>query len=385
MMLESLMDVLLLFGLGFLGWLLFSRFHFPAPAFFGTIFTVGAIRILGYPLPLSPPSLSLLVQILLGMYVGSKVTRSTVKEFKTMIIPAVIIVTWALSIVFLLGYFLSRVTYLDPITAILASSIGGLPEMTVIALAVGADLAVIIIMQTFRIIATIFTFPLILNLWMKRENNKYPSSELAGPVSAEPESGHISNELPGRAWLKQWGVVKDHLIREKIAVVFTTTTKVFFSLAVAAVGGSLLMALGVPAGGMVGSMFFVAVAALLGAPVVTPSEKITGFLLVGVGLMVSDNLSYDTITVLMTGSIFTPVIVSTIIIFISSILVAYLIYRLTNWDFPTCFLAAAPGGFTIMTALAIRYNKDPFRVSMLHLCRLLAIKSIVPFVFMIYF
>jgi uncharacterized membrane protein AbrB (regulator of aidB expression) len=45
-------------------------------------------------------------------------------------------------------------------------------------------------------------------------------------------------------------------------------------------------------------------------------------------------------------------------------------------------LAAAPGGFTIMTVLAVKYNKNPFQVSMLHLVRLLAIKSVVPLVFL---
>jgi uncharacterized membrane protein AbrB (regulator of aidB expression) len=47
-------------------------------------------------------------------------------------------------------------------------------------------------------------------------------------------------------------------------------------------------------------------------------------------------------------------------------------------------LAAAPAGFSVMTALAVDYDKDPFRVSMTHLCRLLAVKTIVPFVFMFF-
>jgi uncharacterized membrane protein AbrB (regulator of aidB expression) len=47
----------------------------------------------------------------------------------------------------------------------------------------------------------------------------------------------------------------------------------------------------------------------------------------------------------------------------------------------TCFLSAAPGGFTVIATLAIDYEKDPFAISILHLCRLIVIKTLVPIVF----
>jgi len=62
--------------------------------------------------------------------------------------------------------------------------------------------------------------------------------------------------------------------------------------------------------------------------------------------------------------------------------VAWIIHRLTGWDLPTSLLAAAPGGFTVMTALAIKHDLDPVKISMLHLCRLFTIKMFIPFIFM---
>ncbi|NLC12004.1 MAG: AbrB family transcriptional regulator [Firmicutes bacterium] len=385
-MLEIITSFLFLFFLGCLGWAIFAFLRSPMPALLGSMTLIGALKIAGYSLPVSPSFLPPFVQVVLGLYVGSKLTKDTVRELKTIVLPALIIVIWALSVVFAIGYFLSQVTYLDPVTAILSSSIGGLPEMTIIALAIGADIVVIIIMQSIRMIATAVAFPFIVNLWVKKEKNDsaLTSKELAREEVAEINSRRNAFSFSLKnCWL---------FLKEKTRVsninnlgsFFSSAGRGIFSLAIATAGGVLFLKLGVPAGGMVGAMFFTAIVSLLGVPVVTPSPTAFSFMLVGVGMMVSDNLSPATLATFLSGDILAPVIISNALIFMSSLLVAFFIHKVVGWDFPTSFLAAAPGGFTVMTALAIKYRKNPFRVSMLHLCRLLAIKSVVPFVFMLY-
>ncbi len=372
-LLDTITGLFVLFFLGSLGWALLTPLRVPAPALLGTIVIVGTLRILGYPLPATPEFFSPAVQVFLGLFVGSKVTRDTVNQLKAMIPPALVIVVWALSLVFGMGYFISRITYLDPVTAILSSSVGGLPEMTVIGLDTNADIPAMITIKLVRMLATIFTFPFLVKLVAKndRENNKNISIN----NMEEFENNRKVNTLD-----KIRGKIASFNVKSFLRSALLS----LLSLAIAAAGGLLFINLGVPAGGMVGSMFFVAIANLLRAPVITPSPGVFGFMLVGVGLMVADNIAPETLEAFLTDGIIIPIIISTTLVFLSSFLVAYLIHKLAGWDFTTSFLAAAPGGFTIMTALAIKYNKDPFRVSILHLCRLLAIKSVVPFVFMLY-
>ncbi len=371
-MFETITDLLILFFLGSLGWALFTPLKIPAAALLGTITVVGTLRIAGYPLPMAPDFFSPAVQIFLGLFVGSKVTRDTVNQLKGMIPPALLIVIWALGLVFGMGYFIARITYLDPVTAILSSSVGGLPEMTVIGLDTNADIPAMITIKLARMLATIFTFPFLVKLVV---NNDMEKSNF--PVDNE-EKRSSGNKRSG---LKE---MLNKLVNLDVKLLLISMRLSLMSLGIAAAGGLLLINLGVPAGGMVGSMFFVAAASLLGVPVITPSPRGFGFMLVGVGLMVADNLVPETVDTFLTDGIIVPILISTIIVFITSFLVAFMIHKLAGWDFTTSFLAAAPGGFTIMTTLAIKYNKDPFRVSILHLCRLLAIKSVVPFVFMLY-
>ncbi len=387
-MIQIILDLIFLFFLGSCGWLLFKLLRLPIPALLGTVTLVGFLRVSGYPLPLSPDFLSPFIQIVLGLFVGSKVTRETVREWKTMLPSAAIIIAWALGVVFLLGLILSEFTYLDPVTAILSSSMGGLPEMTVIALSTNADIAVIIIIQTVRMLGTVVAFPFLLNLWMKKNGEK---NEIEAMVHEEEEnktaaglSGLISRLRYQKKSLERLAS-RDKGARDSFLSGLISAGKSILSLVIAGTGGLLFMQAGVPAGAMVGSMFFVAAASLLGLPIVSPAQKYFGFMLVGVGLMISDSFLPGTFGVLLTEDLLLPVVLSTVFIFASSLLVAYAIHRLVGWDFPTSFLAAAPGGFTVMTSLAVKYKKDSFRVSMLHLCRLLAIKSVVPFVFMFFF
>lgn len=375
-MLDLIIEIAVLFGLGSLGWLLFYLLRMPAPALLGTIAVVGALRVLGLPLPESPGFFSPLVQVVLGLYIGSKVTRETVKELKSMVLPAIIIAAWALSVVFLLGTILSRLTYLDPITAMLSSSMGGLPEMTIIALATQADLPVIIVMQAVRMILTMVLFPVILKLWVKKEeaekNQEQSIPEASSNIETLDSRGVKENiSAPDQGFLSY----------ETLSFIKNIIISIIFATA----GGWLFLALGVPAGGMVGATFFVAILSLSGrVRVVPPSNKLFGVMLLAIGLMVTDNLTAGAVEVILTGNILIPIAISTVIIFATSLGVALLIHRVSGWDFPTSFLAAAPGGFTIMVTLAVSYDKNPFRVSILHLCRLLAIKSVVPFVFMFY-
>ncbi len=357
-------NTLLLFLLGGLGWFIFKLLHMPAPAILGSITVIGVLRILDFPLANTPAFFSPFIQILLGVYVGSKINRDTVKELKVLIKPVFIVVVWSLLTVFFLGRLLFSMTSLDLYTSLLSSAMGGLPEMTIIALSTDANIAVIIVMQTARMVSTIALFPYILNFWVKKNDE----SSNSNTNMIEEDSKEKVSKIVKKEELKTW--------------------KLFFwwsfTLAVASLGGYLLLSVGFPAGGMVGGMLFTVVFSLLGFKIQSIPTKAFGVILVGVGIMVSDTITPDTLEIIMSGSLFLPILVMLITVFSTSFLVAFIIHKTTGWDYPTCFLAAAPGGFTVMTALAIKYNKDPFKVSIIHLFRLIGIKVVVPLAFMLF-
>ncbi len=356
--LNLIQDMVILTALGLCGWALLKLLHFPIAPLLGAIIVIGSLRVLDFPIPTSPPFLLPLAQIFLGIFVGSKLNRNTVKQLKEMASPAAIIIIWAIGVAFGLGFILAKLTYLDLYTAILSSSMGGLPEMTVISLATNAKTEIVIVMQASRMIITAVAFPLLLKLFIRNGCNH--GEETRGSSLNEDDA---DADADTNSTQEYW-------------------SRLIITLAAALGGGALFHFLGVPAGAMVGSMVFIAAVSIAGVKVITLSSNIFGLLLMGIGITVADNITQETVSGLMSGSLLFVIILSAVLIFLSSLLVAVLIAKITGWDYPTSFLAAAPAGLMIMTMLAVKYERNPFRVSSLHLCRLIAIKSILPLVFM---
>ena len=375
-------DTVLLFVLGITGWGIFTLLHFPAAPILGALTVIGTLRIVGYPLPPSPEYLLVIIQIMLGCFAGTKINKETVGQLKTIILPAGIIISWSLSVIFFLGILLWTTTPLDLYTSLLSSSMGGLPEMTIIALASGADVTIVVIVQTFRMITTSLIFPFIVKRSIKSHE-------------PELERDYLKKGDNSGSFFLFLTATKDFFTLKKDAFInglnymikkpwdsLCYGTQLLLTLAIASIGGLLFLQLGVPAGGMLGAMFAVGISSLAGIPIQPFPKEFFGYMLVGIGIMVSGSISPEFLEYLTGGGLLFPVLLSTIFTLLTALGVATIIHKVVGWDYPTCFLAAAPGGFTVMTALAVKYGQDSFRVSLLHLCRLIAIKTVVPIVFM---
>ncbi len=404
MFFQTLYDTALLFGLGLFGWFLLSRIRVPAPEIMGPIVLIGVFRALHIELPTAPGLMFPIAQIIIGIFVGSMLDRDSVHQLKTMVLSALVVVTWALAMIVIIGFFLNRYSAMDPPTALLSASMGGLPEISVLAVASGASAAVVIVMQMLRMLGSIVLFPAILERIKNRNHSKNRPGENKPPhpgnlpplhngsrtANSSLYSEHNSNKSgsQGELTLSSLGNgVKKLLDLSKLRRLNLpagqTWLKILSTAAVAAAGGYLLHRLGVPAGLMVGSTFAVAAASVAGMPVSKVSNRLLNILLVAIGITLADNITPEMLHTMARIKFLVPILIATSVMFLSSFGAAWIIFRLTDWDLPTSFLAAAPGGFTVMTALAIKHGLDPFKVSMIHLCRLLAIKMFIPLVIML--
>jgi uncharacterized protein len=372
MSLNSVVDAILLLALGILGWMALAKIRVPAPEVLGPAVLIGALRLMQVELPTSPSYIFPVVQIMIGIFIGSMLNKDSIRNLKPIALAASVIVAWALAVILVIGSLLSRYSALDLYTALLSVSMGGLPEITIIGLASGAGIAVIVTTQMLRLLITIFVFPVILKTIERRKHK-----------TSVDETGALNNRATEKDGDGKGVVQESGIAAEKSRSNGTQWVRIATTAVVATTGGLLFYKLGVPAGLMVGSTIFVAVASVYGIQLSKLSPWLFNLLLVFIGISIADNIDLKTVATLSDIKFLLPIIVATVLIFASSFAVSHLICRITGWDYPSCFLAAAPGGFTMMTALAVQYEIDPFRVSMLHLARLLAIKISLPLIFMI--
>lgn len=402
---ETLFDLIILFAAGLTGWAVFKKLNFPAPEILGPIVLIGTLRALQVDLPQAPSFLFPAAQVVIGVFIGSMLDKNAVRELKSMIPAIVIIVAWSTSLIIIIGFLLMRYSSLDLQTALLSTSVGGLPEISVLAVASNANIAVIIVMQMVRMLLTVAFFPFLIKR-LQEKKDIIPGKKLTGNQvgggnslfkvvendqkdnSGNTEQAKIQQpagkRLSPETLREMAGLfIKKLNSRKNQLTIHGSLFRFISTLGVATAGGLMLNYLQVPAGLMVGSTLFVTLVSTAGMPIYKVPKIAFRLLIITIGINLADNIVPETLSTLARLEFVLPIIIVTATIFASSLGIAYLIHRITGWDYSTCILASAPGGFTVMTALAIQQGLDPFRVSILHVCRLISIKMLLPLIFMI--
>ncbi|MDY6827355.1 MAG: AbrB family transcriptional regulator [Bacillota bacterium] len=381
MFLQTLLDFTILFTIGLIGWFILSLLHLPAVELIGPLILIGTLRALQADLPDAPGFLYPVVQVMIGIYVGSMITWEKIRGLKSIAPAGVVVLLWALAIAFVLGFCLAHYSTIDLYTALLAASMGGLPEITLVAIASGASLAIVIVAQMIRTLGTVIFFPIIFS----RMKNGNPAENSEAENADNASRGKRKTTLP-RTIASYKSRLKNFCSQERIIRRFnaflSSWKRISITLAAAAAGGLILEYAGLPAGLLVGAMVFTAAVSLTGIPTIKLPPRLIDLVLVLMGIVVADNISLATFATLAEPRLLFPILAVTLLMFITSFIMSWVVCRLTGWDYPTSFLAAAPGGFTVITAMAIKHHYNAFNISIIHLCRLLTINILIPVVFL---
>ena len=144
---------------GFIGY----KLRIPAGAMLGSMLAVGIYSTLGFQVYM-PYQVRLGVQIGVGCLLGLSLNRETLKQLKTLILPALIITVSLLICSLVTGFILYKLCKLDIYTAFLSSSAGGMMEITMLAVTMGADGPKVAVLHLVRMITVVSIIPLLLHI-----------------------------------------------------------------------------------------------------------------------------------------------------------------------------------------------------------------------------
>ena len=170
------MQFALLLIAGTAGGLLFAVLHIPGGMMFGAVLAVLALEAAPAPeapevvpvYPLAgnvdihiPPLFHACSQIAIGIVVGNMLTSQMLVEIRNM--AGLMILSTAILVVagFISAFFISRQTGMDPGSAILATSPGGLQAVVGLASDLGSRAPMVMAFQMVRLYAVVFLAPLI--------------------------------------------------------------------------------------------------------------------------------------------------------------------------------------------------------------------------------
>ena len=149
--------------LGAGGGLLFLWANLPGGLISGAMAAVGIAALAGRSLHM-PPILTQTVLVLLGITLGSLVSRQLIQHMSAYPLTIGLLALATFCSTFGSSFYLQRFHGWDQTSALLAGSPGALSQITMLAAEKGADVAAIAVVQTMRVIILTAALPLLLAL-----------------------------------------------------------------------------------------------------------------------------------------------------------------------------------------------------------------------------
>jgi len=330
----NLLKTLETLGIGAAGGLLFLWAGLPGGLISGAMTAVGIAALAGRPLAV-PPLLTQTVLVLLGISLGSLVSRQLIQHVSSYPLTIGLLALATFCSTFGSSLYLQRVHGWDSTSALLAGSPGALSQITILAVEKGADVAGIAVVQTMRVIILTAALPLLVAL----SGISPQASPTFGMATASPL------ELT--------------------------------ALIAASVGVALLLRLAkFPASWMFGAM--IASSVLHGTGLIEGGLPpwMRSVALVGIGAVIGTRFARVKKSTLLShinaglGSFAVAIVISAIFVTV--------IVLTTNVRFADVVVAFAPGAMDAMLALALTLHIDPIFVGAHHLSRFVFVTIATP-------
>lgn len=133
----------------------------PAGDLLGTMLFVAVLSIMHPCLPQVHPLARSLARIGVGLAIAQQVTRQTIQLLSSIFVPILILAVAMIFSGLALSWILHKITGWDYSTCLLASSPGGLTQMSIIADEVGANPLLVSALHTTRLISILTVLPLL--------------------------------------------------------------------------------------------------------------------------------------------------------------------------------------------------------------------------------
>jgi membrane AbrB-like protein len=145
------------------------RFGLPAGALVGPVILGVGLGIFGIPHGVWPPGVLPAAYALIGIWTGSRFDVASIRRLGRLAPMIIAFVLLLMACCALLGWGLALATGIDPLSAYLATTPGGIDAVTVAALDTGANTALILPVQMIRLVVMVLAGPLLVR-WLTRRH-----------------------------------------------------------------------------------------------------------------------------------------------------------------------------------------------------------------------
>jgi membrane AbrB-like protein len=138
--------------------------NFPAGALIGAMAGMAALKLGGMNVPDMPGLIRFAALLVIGWDLGTRFSRQLIASISGSIVPLVLVVTAFVVMGWFLAWMLWKLGVMDPVTAVLATSPGGLVQMGALTTEMEANTALVVGFHLLRIVTVLLSVPLVSRL-----------------------------------------------------------------------------------------------------------------------------------------------------------------------------------------------------------------------------
>lgn len=328
------------------GGLLLMKLKVPGGMLVGAIVGVVVLNLITDQAYMYPQA-KVLAQIITGAYIGCTVSREDIKHLSKVIGPYLVVMTSFLILNLLVATFFYFVTDMDLLTCLFCAAPGGIGDTPLVAMDMGANGAMVAVMQFVRMIFGMGCLPTIIMFSSPAKGPDTQATATSAPVTRKAETN--------RSLLK-----------------FLPT------FAVAFCAGMLGKLLAVPGGTL--SFSVVAVVAVKLVSTMPPMPMwVRRLAQVLAGCCIGASVARDQI--FQVRQLVVPAIVLCLGYIVCCLGMGYVISRVFHMELREAMLCLSPAGATEMALIAADLGIHSANLVVLQMCRLLSVMAFFPQIF----
>lgn len=140
---------------------LFEALRVPGGAMIGAMIGVAGLQLANVETASIPDPVRVVAYAAVGWVVGQGVDRSIFVTLRASAVPIAVTVLTLLIVGGLLAWALTRTGTLDPLTAFLSASPGGMAQMSIISAEVGAQASIVATIHLIRVVLVLLIAPVV--------------------------------------------------------------------------------------------------------------------------------------------------------------------------------------------------------------------------------
>jgi uncharacterized protein len=321
----------------------FRALNVPAAWFFGPLAVSALVAICGWHETDVPRPIYLAAQAVIGTALGAGIGQGSLQIFASHIVTFVLCVASLLLISVLNAWILFRFARLDAATALLGSLPGSATEMAALSDSLRADARLVTVMQSLRVLLIVLCLAIVT------------------PILSSFDSRAVNHEPP------------------ITAPVFAATFawwKLGILAVLAYIGWLTGMRTRIPAGTLLIPALLYFILQIGGVELGRLPWPVTAVAYLVAGLSVGGRFRRSTI--IAAKQLLLPLFATTLLLFCTSFILAYVLVRQTGLDAVSAFLAATPGILESVGAVAAEVQGDSTMILSVHILRLACVVIAAP-------